>query len=221
MIDMCALALAVVSGMTGWHVFIRREKKPKFERSAPLPMAVDEAEGAANKHSAGFLRELVRLAEENMKELDEINHAYERKATLMASLGMVVSGYLLSGAHDLNASWWGWVVYSSLALVVFYSAKAIDLTSYVARGLHPNVVRGFFHPGREPNRKEAKWTLYFMLEYYRHSLDENIESTYDKYKSLLRAKFFLVIGASGCVGMVVEHAGISARICRWLARYLG
>ena len=210
--------------MGAWVVFFRRMGggSSKFKLSSPLPIEIGQAGAKAEEYAHAFLSELVRLAEERMREVDEVNRAYERKATLMASLGVAVFGYLLSGiprfeVPGLDASLWGWIIYFSFGLVVFFSAKTIDLSSYAARGLHPDVIRGFFK--REPAGNETNWTLYYMLEQYRKGLDKNIYGTYGKYKCLLCAKFFLVTGASGCIGMAFELAEISPQICRWLAQY--
>lgn len=192
---------------------------PEFETSRPLPIPVNSAEAAADKHTAGFLRELVRLAEESMKDLEELNNAYERKATLLASLSIAVPGYLLSEISGFTVSWWGWIIYPSFGMAAVFSAKAIDFASYATRGLHPNVVRGFFEPGREPSGKEEKWTLYYMLETYRKGADKNITNTYKKYKHLIRAKFCLISGAGGFLGMSLESVGISARACRCAADF--
>ena len=223
--QICAFLPALLVWAGGFFFFIRKrdeEKMPGFQASAPLPIEMGKAEAAVNKFSAEFLRELVRLAEEHMKEIDEVNHAYERKATLLASLSFAASGYLLSGISEFEVSWWGWIIYPSLGMVAVFSMKAIDFTSHAPRGLHPNVVRGFFDfTAREPNKQETNWVLYYMLETYRKGMDKNIVSANGKYKRLIWAKYCLVFGAGGFLGMSLESAGVSECACRWLANSFG
>lgn len=211
-----SLAPALVVWGGGYAVFIRGRRTPIsfYQETAPLP---SPEMGEIKEFSADFLRELVRLAEERMRELEQASRVYERKAMLMVSLSFAVLGYFSSNisAVEVSPGVWSVIVYLSFGLVAVLGVKAIDFAPYEPRGQHPTVVRDFFT--RPASGDEMNWMLYHLLDSYRKRIDNNTKTNFGKFRNLHFAKYLLALGAGGIPGMLLSSSEISARICGCLA----
>ena len=210
MIELCASPL--FPALFFWAVFAVVLSLPSKVCSLLSPPASAPPLGdidANNPPCPRFLAEVVRLAEERMREMLSASVAYERKATLLATLCLLTLGYLLPNLFGdeptfSKGSPWVHIAVWSLVLSVLCCVRAVNFASYGPLGLHPIVTSGIM---AAPTEKSLFLTHNHLLKEYGKRIDKNNAANSRKYKSLIVAMVFWTIGTGASLGLIVHEMG--------------
>ena len=214
MIELCASPL--FPALFFWAVFAMVLGLPSKigslfspAETTPLLGDIDEATPSC------FLEEVVRLAEERMKELNAYSVTYERKATLLATLCLLTLGYLLPnllGEEPTFSKQSAWVHVAVWPLVfsVLCCARAVNFASYGPLGLHPFVTSGIMEA---PIEKPLFRTRHHLLKEYGKRINKNNAANSNKYKSLIVAMALWAIGTGASLGLIAHEMGFSNCNC--------
>ena len=159
----------------------------------------------------GFLEEIVRLAEERLKEQSEASRTYERKAVLLATLCLVILGYLL---HDYllqrdPSSWlpkeeslWTHIVLWTYTASILFCVQAIHFAPYGQLGLHPIVTSKLIE---NPPPNALNLTRHHLLKKYADRINLNEKHNGKKYKSMIIAIVLWAIGTGAFLGVICSY----------------
>ena len=155
-----------------------------------------------------FLKEIVRLAEERIKEQNDASRTYERKAVLLATLCLVILGYLLHDFPQGIFSWfpkeslWIHIALWPLIISILFCVQAINFAPYGPLGLHPIVTSGLID---NPDKTSLARTCRHLLGEYAKRINLNEEHNGKKYKSMIIAMVFWAIGTGALLGVICSY----------------